>query len=281
MASFQIQYHTLNLYDHVSNEAYLDFLILPCHNDEQYCTKTEVSNNLGIRPHYSGNLYGFKKMSFSIRKPFQSFELFLTANAETRNIQKGPVKNLSIKDEFFIIEMKKNDVDFFEFYQFSDFVISLEKLLSEEISRQTNESCFAFVQRMNHWVRNFLSYEVGATNTKTTMNQLIELRKGVCQDYVHFFNSIMRTNGIASRYVSGYLFDQKSSLQSAAMHAWAEVWVPAMGWVGIDPVNNQFVNENYIKVAHGKDYSDCMPVSGIVRPGAMGVSNYEVQVIQQ
>ena len=112
-------------------------------------------------------------------------------------------------------------------------------------------------------------YVSGSTNVRTTLEQLLEQRKGVCQDFAHLAVASLRSAGLAARYVSGYLETNpppgQPKLQGAdATHAWAEVAVPGHGWVGLDPTNNKLVDDGYVVTAWGRDYSDVPPLKGVI-----------------
>ena len=103
------------------------------------------------------------------------------------------------------------------------------------------------------------------TSVDTHGNQALELRKGVCQDFAHAALILCRCLGIPARYVSGYFFDRtrdQTMRGSEASHAWIEVLVNGFGWYGLDPTNNQVVDENYIVLGTGLDYKDVAPVTG-------------------
>ncbi len=91
----------------------------------------------------------------------------------------------------------------------------------------------------------------------------------------------MRKTGLPARYVSGYLNQGTEYRGSAFMHAWAEVMIPELGWTGFDPTNNLIVNNNYLKVSHGSDYSECGTLKGIVRSNGTNKTEYTVQVVEQ
>jgi transglutaminase-like putative cysteine protease len=74
---------------------------------------------------------------------------------------------------------------------------------------------------------------------------------------------ILRTLKIPSRYVSGYICPNKRGLRGeGATHAWVEAWIPRYGWAGIDPTNNVWVTNTHVKLAVGRDFTDCSPVKG-------------------
>ena len=93
-------------------------------------------------------------------------------------------------------------------------------------------------------------------------------RKGVCQDFAHIFLSLVRPLGIPARYVSGYLFQAAGSQDRStdgATHAWVEVLLPDLGWVGLDPTNNLIADDRHIRVAIGRDYADVPPTRGVFK----------------
>lgn len=109
-------------------------------------------------------------------------------------------------------------------------------------------------------------YQKGITTVETTIDHLLENRQGVCQDFAHVLLQMLRTIGIPSRYVSGYICPNKNGLRGAgATHAWIEYWLTGYGWVGIDPTNNIIVKSNHIKLATGRNFSDCTPVKGMFK----------------
>ena len=111
-------------------------------------------------------------------------------------------------------------------------------------------------------LKNFLTYSIGTTKIDTTAEEAFLLKAGVCQDFSHILISCMRELNFPARYVSGYLkMDDKEDQE--ATHAWTEVYVENLGWVGIDVSNNIIVDENYIVLATGFDYKDAKPLHAI------------------
>jgi transglutaminase-like putative cysteine protease len=117
---------------------------------------------------------------------------------------------------------------------------------------------------------NRFTYDGSSTNVSTKALESFDLKKGVCQDIAHVMLGILRTKHIPARYVSGYLYVGENSalVGDAASHAWIEVMVPGIGWVGLDPTNNVESLENHIRVGVGRDYGDVSPVQGVYRGGS-------------
>jgi transglutaminase-like putative cysteine protease len=113
------------------------------------------------------------------------------------------------------------------------------------------------------------TYKPGSTSVRTTLSELLEKRKGVCQDFAHLAVGCLRSLGLAGRYVSGYLETlpppgRPRLVGADVSHAWASVFVPDAGWVDFDPTNDRFVSDRYVTNAYGRDYGDVSPLKGII-----------------
>lgn len=122
-------------------------------------------------------------------------------------------------------------------------------------------------------------YETGHTQSSTDAETAIEIGKGVCQDHANIFVSAARCAGLSARYVSGYLMMDDRVNQDAS-HAWAEVHLPNLGWVGFDVSNGMSPDERYVRIAIGRDAHDAAPIYGL-RGGAGGESLIVSLQVQQ
>ncbi len=107
-----------------------------------------------------------------------------------------------------------------------------------------------------------VQYEVGTTDVATSAEVALKQQSGVCQDHAHIFIAAARASGVPARYISGYLMRNDTSEQVAS-HAWAEVHLDGLGWVGFDVSNGISPDDRYVRLATGKDYNDAMPIAGI------------------
>ena len=119
-------------------------------------------------------------------------------------------------------------------------------------------------------------YEIGKTNIDTTAEEALTLGAGVCQDHANIFISAARQAGLAARYVSGYLM-MNDRVDQDATHAWAEVHVDDLGWVGFDVSNGVSPDARYVRIAVGRDARDAAPVTGM----RLGPSSEEMIVTLQ
>ena len=113
------------------------------------------------------------------------------------------------------------------------------------------------------------TYRSGSTTVSTQVSEVLAAREGVCQDFARLAIACLRANGLAASYVSGYLATdpppgKERMVGIDATHAWASVWTPQNQWLGLDPTNDQMVDERYIVVGFGRDYADVPPLRGII-----------------
>ncbi len=120
-----------------------------------------------------------------------------------------------------------------------------------------------------------LKYAPGATTIATPVTEVLEIRRGVCQDFAHLMIACLRSRGLAARYVSGYV---RSLVGSAASHAWVSVYTPPFGWLELDPTNDTMVGTDHIAVAWGRDFGDVSPLRGIILGGGSHRLSVDVRV---
>jgi transglutaminase-like putative cysteine protease len=117
------------------------------------------------------------------------------------------------------------------------------------------------------------TYRSGSTTISTGVNEVLAAREGVCQDFARLAIACLRANGLAASYVSGYLATdpppgKERMIGIDATHAWAAVWTPQQPgrfeWLGLDPTNDQMIDQRYIIVGRGRDYADVPPLRGII-----------------
>lgn len=135
------------------------------------------------------------------------------------------------------------------------------------------------LHELSDLVRKEITYETGRTDTFTSAETALEHGHGVCQDHAHVFISAARQLAYPARYMSGYLL-LSDQIDQEASHAWAEVLVPDLGWVGFDVSNGYSPDDRYVALASGLDYLEACPISGI-RMGSSDESMVVSLQIQQ
>lgn len=151
-----------------------------------------------------------------------------------------------------------------------------------------SESCFVPGRPLMLGVRALMekifeefTFDADATQVATPLVEVLERRRGVCQDFAHLMLACLRSRGLAARYVSGYLLTQPPPGQARligadASHAWVSVYCPVLGWVDFDPTNNVQPALEHITLAWGRDFSDVSPLRGVILGG--GSHDPEVRV---
>lgn len=275
---YEIDYDTQNSYEKGLKEAFWQFLVIPEENDTQEVTYWHFENDLGERNSVSVNGLGFKTVQVRSKKEIGHIEF----NAHFKLVK----KEINPFDFELPLDSKKE----FEELQSLDFRVDHEPFLRNTKLTHLPEkhasiyffderiTLFENLQALNQWVFHKIFFKPGVTDVDTHLEEIIEKRHGVCQDFTHLFCAIAKKNGVPARYVSGYLHQGSGFFGDSQMHAWAETFVPNVGWIGFDPTNNLLVNHNHIKVCHGKDYSDCAPLKGVVYTLGKNETKYSVSV---
>jgi transglutaminase-like putative cysteine protease len=122
-------------------------------------------------------------------------------------------------------------------------------------------------------------YQGGVSDVSTPVSTVLEMRKGVCQDFAHLEIACLRSLGLAARYVSGYLLTRPAKgeqklIGSDASHAWVSVWCGDDGWIDFDPTNRLIPRDEHITIGWGRDYGDVSPITGFI----VGGGNHSVSV---
>lgn len=128
---------------------------------------------------------------------------------------------------------------------------------------------------LTHRVFEDYAFDPGFTTVATPLSDVVEHRRGVCQDFAHLLVGALRSVGLAARYVSGYLETDpppgtERLVGADASHAWCSVWIDAHGWLDLDPTNDHVPEGRHITVAWGRDYGDVTPLKGVIFAGGAG-----------
>jgi transglutaminase-like putative cysteine protease len=146
--------------------------------------------------------------------------------------------------------------------------------LAEELVWQRDADPLTLMRRLNYALFHSFTYAQSETHVDSPIDDALKARAGVCQDLAHIMIALARRIGIPCRYVSGYLSSSSDSHDRSAegaTHAWAEAYLPTLGWVGFDPTNDVLAAERHIRVAVGRDYADVPPTRGVFRGEAGSV----------
>ncbi|MBK8805830.1 MAG: transglutaminase family protein [Bacteroidales bacterium] len=281
METFYIEYTIENNYEKPVKKANFGLLILPAKNPFQTIKEQSMCCSDGKESFISPNIFGFDLITHYIDKPFTRFLFKLFATVEVKKLNPFQITTLSPLEEFAIITSVDYQIDNHLFLTST----SLTKMpwnhgIWFPVYR-SEQSLFDYLLELNNFIYKLLSYSPQSTNVDTPIEEVLKIKKGVCQDFAHVFISVCRENKIPARYVSGYLIQGDAYIGASQLHAWVEVLIPELGWVGFDATNNLLVDNNYIKIAHGTDYRDCSPIVGVLETAGQQNSKHLVIVKNQ
>ena len=179
--------------------------------------------------------------------------------------------------------------DFWEMLMPSQFAQWTDRIedFAQEIDAPDREAArkrdaLHLINELNKAVHFTIAYVPKSTRVDSPVDDALQNRQGVCQDYSHIMIALVRRMGIPCRYVSGYLFHKAGSKvrsSEGATHAWVEAYLPGLGWLGFDPTNNIQAGESHVRTAVGRDYADVPPAKGVFKGGASSELTVAVRVV--
>jgi transglutaminase-like putative cysteine protease len=273
MPVFKIQHITKYEYDRLIQESMNEIKIFPSLSPEQEVLQHDlvITGNPELQIFY--DYWGNKTGIFNVLPPHAELSIDSRLIVRTSPHSELRINFISVFNE--LEEELGGDLKMIELSR-PDFIQCQPQI--EEIARliySTDDSVAITIKNGSDYIFNHFNYIKGITNIETTIDEILEKRAGVCQDFAHFLLQILRTMKIPSRYVSGYICPDKDGLRGeGATHAWVEAWVPRYGWAGIDPTNNVWVTNTHVKLATGRNFNDCSPVRGSFR----GLANQHLTV---
>ncbi|MDO9526602.1 MAG: transglutaminase family protein [Gemmobacter sp.] len=136
----------------------------------------------------------------------------------------------------------------------------------------------ALAHALSEAVSDAIVWRSGQTHSHTTAAEALAMGEGVCQDHAHALIACARLRDLPARYVSGYLHTETSATAKDAAHAWAEIHINGLGWIGFDPANRCCPDERYIRLGSGDDAQGAAPIRGTARGGAEETLDVSVAV---
>ncbi|ACU63010.1 transglutaminase family protein [Chitinophaga pinensis] len=261
MAIFRIHHVTRYEYDRPVKESVNEIRIFPfqCHDQEILQHELLITGQPEI--HTFTDYFGNKVGNFNLLQPHKvlSIESKLlvrtTASSQLQiNFHSGFAQlQQEMADSLLLLELARPDMITNQ--------SAIDNILT--VIRQPEKSVAAVTEHCSEYIFKNFKYLKGITNIETTVDEILQHRAGVCQDFAHLMLHILRSCGIPCRYISGYICPNKDGMRGeGATHAWVEAWIPGYGWAGIDPTNNIWVTNKHVKLSVGRHFNDCSPVKG-------------------
>jgi transglutaminase-like putative cysteine protease len=151
---------------------------------------------------------------------------------------------------------------------------------SRELRAESEGDVLGFLHSLMTQVNEHMTFDEDPTHSGTSAAEAFALKRGVCQDYAHIFIACARAAGVPSRFVSGHFLRSDGMVNQEAGHAWAEAFVPDLGWIGFDAANCICTTDAHVRVAIGLDYLGAAPIRGTRYGGGTEALSVEVKVEQ-
>jgi transglutaminase-like putative cysteine protease len=151
---------------------------------------------------------------------------------------------------------------------------------TRELRAQSEHDVLSFLHSLMTHLNEHMTFDAHPTHSKTSAAEAFGLKRGVCQDYAHIFIACARAGGVPARFVSGHFLRSDGMVNQEAGHAWAEAFVPDLGWVGFDAANCICTTDAHVRVAIGLDYLGAAPVRGTRYGGGTETLSVAVRVEQ-
>jgi len=282
---FEVRHITQYRYDQAVRESMVELRMQPRRTSDQGL----LSFELEIEPHaqvlsYADN-WGNAVHHFDVPHAHDSLDIITRSVVETYALATLPA-TLSM-DEWSQLESGAVRGECWDFLAMHGFIVETEALRafidSHGLAALRDKDPLTAMRELSQTLYDAFDYEAGVTEPDSPIDHALVEGRGVCQDFAHIMIAICRLMGVPARYVSGYLYTDRESHDrstSGATHAWVEVFLPSLGWFGVDPTNNLLACERHLVVAIVRDYSDVPPSRGVFKGDAEGHLSVGVSVIE-
>ena len=254
-----------------------------------------ISSVLNIKPYSTDyttrtDFFGNHVSYFSIKQPHKEFVVTATSEVRmlTNTAQLDLHQNYSWEQvrELLCCENSANTFAANELQDARQYTLNSQIVGSSQELLEYAKPSFGVDKNINDAISNLMlriyqdfTFDSNFTTLATPLSTVLEHRRGVCQDFAHLAIGCLRSQGLAARYVSGYietvpLPGVPKLVGADASHAWFSVFIPEQGWIDFDPTNNQIPSTQHITLGWGRDYADITPLKGVM----FGGQQHELEV---
>lgn len=282
MRTYNIRHRTVYQYGSQASLCHNEVRLTPNNTGRQ----KRLQTNLSVTPHPAvqttyEDFFGNQVVAFSIQEPHDNLEIELESHVEVEppNWLADSADTLSWEEVVALVRTNQED-SVMQFTLPSPYITLTEGLrvytaTSFTKGRPLAEATKDLMQR----IHNDFDFKAGFTDISTPLSELLEHRKGVCQDFAQLGIGCLRSIGLPAGYVSGYIETmppegEEKLVGADASHAWFSVFHPLLGWMEYDPTNNMQPAGQHITVGYGRDFGDISPVKGIM----VGSGSHEIEV---
>jgi transglutaminase-like putative cysteine protease len=243
--------------------------LTPRNHDGQYVARWRIDVSTDCRLDQHEDAFGNITHAFTADGPFSDLAVTVEGEVETRDTQ-GIVRGVveRFPPNLYLRETALTSPD----AKIAGFAAGCRD--------EAQGKVLALLHVMLERLHRDMTYDTDPTHAATTAAQAFALGRGVCQDLTHVFIAGARSLGIPARYVGGYFHRDDGVREQDAGHAWAEAFVPELGWVAFDPANGLCATDAHVRVAVGLDYLGAAPLRGTRYGGAGEALAVKVRVDQ-
>jgi len=277
MIKFFLYHTTIYSYTNPVIESTNKILLYPYNDLYQQLVnhRLNISGNPNISSYIDdfNNRIGF----FTYTPPHSS----LVINSEAEIISKSrPIfeEKMESYDQWKYLDEISNTIDYLPFLNVEKNNTLNEFNMIVSDLKKTTKTPYSFAKNVCSYINENFIYQKGITNVFSTIDDVWEIKTGVCQDFATIMIQLCRNAKIPTRYVSGYVFADEGLRGAGATHAWVEIFIPGHGWLGLDPTNNCIADKFHIRLAVGRNYDDCAPVKGVFRGNEKQFMDVKVQL---
>jgi transglutaminase-like putative cysteine protease len=277
MPTFKIVHITKYEYNFPIKESINEVRLFPYYFDNQEVLQHQLLITTNPFVEISKDFYGNSVGNFNILEPHKEMIIESQMVVKVNHSLKIPeIDTTKVQD----LEIEKANNSSLLRLCYPD-PISNQKKIESYLKKidATNISIIEIAQKCSEYIFRNFTYTKGITNIETTIDEILVHKKGVCQDFAHVLLQFLRTAGIPSRYVSGYICPNAAGFRGeGATHAWVEFYTPSQGWLGIDPTNNIWTMDKHVKLSVGRDFNECTPVKGTFKGFAKQTLSVSVSI---
>jgi len=269
MPRFNIHHITKYTYEGPVRDSANQIMLFPIRDQFQEVLKQELHITGDPPVEIFKDYYGNEVGSFTHADLHSSLTIDSKVEVITRPVPE-PADTVASEVQWDHLRQVRWQAPFIDFLMQEQFDALHELLDSAELPATGTATPLEIAIRLRNYVFDNFKYIKGITTVETTLDEVWKLKAGVCQDFAHILLVLLRQTHIPARYVSGYICPNRNGMRGeGATHAWIEAYIPFNGWVGLDPTNNCLAGDKHVRLAMGRNFSDCSPVKGVYK-GAAG-----------
>ncbi|WP_315821038.1 transglutaminase family protein [Paraflavitalea speifideaquila] len=274
MPRFKIHHVTRYSYEVPVIDSANQIMLFPLEDDFQDVLKHEILITGEPAMDLYHDYYGNKAGSFMYTASHK--ELVIDARMEVvTQERKLPVESQPKEEQWNNLLSLAYNIPYIDFLKQEKFNVLHEVQAIANAAESRQVGVLEAGYRLNEYVYKNFQYIKGVTTVETTLDEIWQLKAGVCQDFAHILLAMLRMIDIPARYVSGYVCPNRNGMRGeGATHAWVEAYIPFYGWLGFDPTNNCIANELHVRLAVGRSFMDVSPVKGTYK----GTANHRLDV---